>query len=163
MREVLYASPSRITSGQSMPLLPGKTIVVIGAVVDIALHAGKEPVSGPDLAHRLHLPRRYLEHILQALVREGILVGLRGPRGGYRLAKARQAISVYDISEAAKTIGTEQPSREFAGLLEAVVMPALAQAEQCFASALAHISVEDLVQAASLQTLANHEPDAMAG
>src|SRR5262245_29426337 len=117
-----------------MPLLPGKTIVVIGAVVDIALHAGKEPVSAFDVSDRLHLRRRYLEHVLQALVREGILVGLRGPRGGYRLAKAQQAISVFDISEAVKTIGTEQPSREFAGLLDAVVMPALAQAEQGFAS-----------------------------
>ena len=146
-----------------MPSLPHKTIVVIGAVVDIALHSGNEPVSALDLADRLELPRRHLEPALHALVREGILVGVRGPRGGYKLAKARQAISVYDISEAAKTVETETPSKKFSGLLGAVVMPALAQAEQCFASALKGITVEDLVQTASLQMLASYKPDAMAG
>jgi len=89
-------------------------------------------------------------------------VGLRGPNGGYRLAKARQATSVLDISEAAKAVGAENPSRKFSGLLGAVVMPTLAQAEQAFASALARISVEDLVQAASLQMLAGYKPDAIA-
>ena len=118
-----------------MPLLPHKTIVVIGAVVDIALHSSEGAVCALDVADRLHLPRRHLEPVFQALVREGILVGLRGPRGGYRLAKARQAISVYDVAEAAKTVETETPSRKFFGLLGAVVVPTLAQAEQCFASA----------------------------
>ena len=42
-------------------------------------------------------------------------------------------------------------------------MPALAQAEQCFASALERITVEVLVQAASLQMLAGYKPDAIAG
>jgi Rrf2 family transcriptional regulator, iron-sulfur cluster assembly transcription factor len=104
-----------------------------------------------------------LEPVLQALVREGILVGMRGPRGGYKLAKSRQAISVYDISEAAKTVEPEKPSKKFSGLLGAVVMPTLAQAEQCFASALERITVEDLVQAASLQMLAGYKTDVMAG
>jgi Rrf2 family protein len=145
-----------------MPLLPHKTIVMIGAIVDIAQHSSKEPVSATDVAARLQLPRRHLEPVLQVLVRKGILVGRRGPRGGYRLAKARQAISVRDISEAVKDLEPETPSGEFSGLLGAVVMPALAQAEQCFASALARISVEDLVQTASLQMLAGHKPDAIA-
>jgi Rrf2 family transcriptional regulator, iron-sulfur cluster assembly transcription factor len=145
-----------------MPLLPCKTILAIGAVVDIALNSGKGPVSALDLADRLQLPRRHLQPALHALVREGILVGLRGPRGGYRLALARQAISVYDISVAVKTAETEKPSREFSGLLGAVVMPALMQAEECFASALERISVEDLVQAARLQMLASYKPDAIA-
>jgi len=145
-----------------MPLLPCRTILAIGAVVDIAMYSSKEPVTAPDLARRLQLPRRHLEPLLQALVREGILVGLRGPNGGYRLAKARQATSVFDISEAAKAVEAENPSKKFSGLLGAVVMPTLAQAEQRFASDLARISVEDLVQAASLQMLAGYKPDAIA-
>jgi Rrf2 family transcriptional regulator, iron-sulfur cluster assembly transcription factor len=145
-----------------MPLLPHKTILAIGAVVDIALYSGKGRVSTLDLADRLQLPRRYLEHILQALVREGILLGMRGPRGGYKLAKARQAISLFDLSEAVKTVEIEKPSKEFPGLLGAVVMPMLAQAEQGFASALARISVEDLVQAASTQVVASYKPDSIA-
>ena len=145
-----------------MPLLPSRTILAIGAVVDIAMYSGKEPVTAPDLARRLRLPRRHLEPLLQALVREGILLGLRGPKGGYKLAKARQATSVFDISKAAKTLEPPNPSREFSGLAGAIVMPTSAQAEQAFAFALARMSVEDLVQAASLQMLARYEPAAIA-
>jgi DNA-binding IscR family transcriptional regulator len=63
------------------------------------------------------------------------------------LAKAPGAISVYDIFEAAQTIETEEPS----GLLMAVVVSALTQAEQGFASALKRVTVEDLVHSASTQ------------
>jgi Rrf2 family transcriptional regulator, iron-sulfur cluster assembly transcription factor len=141
-----------------MPLLPHKIILAIGAVVDIALHSGKEPVSAPDLADRLHLHWRYLEPVLQALVREGILQGVRGRKGGYKLAKAGDAISVYDISEAVKTGETE----ELSGLSGAVVVRMLAQAEQSFGSTLKRITVDDLVRAASLQLLASYKASASA-
>ena len=130
-----------------MPLLPHRIILVVGAVVDIALHSGNEPVSAHDLAERLQQRRRYLDPVLQALARKGILVGVRGARGGYKLAKAPGAISVYDIFEAAQTIETEEPS----GLLRTVVVSALTQAQQCFASALKRVTVEDLVHSASTQ------------
>jgi Rrf2 family protein len=138
-----------------MPLLPHKANLVIGAVVDVAMYSVEEPVTGRDLADRLHLPRRYLESALQALVREGILVGVRGARGGYKLAKAPGAISVYDIFEAVKTEIEEQ-----SGLLRTFVVSALTQAEQGFASALKRITVEDLVHSASTQMVANYRPAA---
>ena len=143
MLRLLRESPQ----GRLMPSLSYKTVLMIGAVVDVALHSGKELVTAHDLADRLHFPRRNLEPVLQTLVRKGILVGKRGARGGYKLAKARGAISVYDISEAVKTIEAEEPS----GLLLAVVAAALTQAEQCFASALKRITVEDLVHSVSTQ------------
>ena len=147
--------------GDRMPLLPHRTILAIGAVVDVALHSVEEPVWLRDLADRLHLPRRrYLERELQALVREGILQGVRGMNGGYMLAKARDAISVYDISRAVKD--TEEPNKEFPGLLGAVVVPTLAQAEQCFGSTLKRITVEDLVRAARLQLFASYKARASA-
>jgi len=132
-----------------MPLLPNRTILAIGAVVDIAMYSGKEPVSAPDFTDRLQLSRRQLEPLMQALVREGILRGLRGPKGGYRLARRPHVISIYDICKAIKTDESEKQNNELSGLLGAVVMPTLAQAELCFASALKRLSVEDLVQAAS--------------
>jgi Rrf2 family iron-sulfur cluster assembly transcriptional regulator len=143
-----------------MPLLPHKIILAIGAVVDIALSSGKEPVSARDFADRLQLPGRHLEPVLQTLVRKGILQGVRGMNGGYMLAKARDAISVYDISKAVKE--TEEPNKEFPGLLGAVVVPTLAQAEQCFGSTLKRITVEDLVRAAGLQLFASYKARASA-
>jgi Rrf2 family iron-sulfur cluster assembly transcriptional regulator len=146
--------------GSHMPLLPCKTILAVGAVVDIALHSGEEPVTSREVADRLRLGRRHLEPVLQTLVRKGILQGVRGMKGGYKLAKARDAISVYEISKAVKE--TEEPNKEFPGLLGAVVVPTLAQAEQCFGSALKRITVDDLVRAASLQLLESYKARASA-
>ena len=60
------------------------------AVVDIALHARPAPVAAKALAARHNLPPRHLETLLQALVRANILKGVRGPRGGYELARERR-------------------------------------------------------------------------
>jgi len=93
---------------------------------------------------------------MQALAREGILVGVRGRNGGYKLAKERHAISAYDIFQAVKTIEADMSTQSCSGLAGAVVLPALAQAEQIFANALRRITVEDLVWRATLHIL----PDA---
>ena len=132
-----------------MPLLPRKGILAIAAVIDIALHAHGRPVAAKALAGRHRLPPRHLEPVLQALVRHGILKGVRGPRGGYELAREQRRISADDILRAAGTVedAGEAPLNGSA-LLTQVVVPALAQAEQSFAAALARISVEDLVRSA---------------
>jgi len=77
--------------------LSKKTLFAIEAVLDIAYHAGAEPVQSREITRRQGIPRRYLEQVLQNLVRHGVLVGVRGPRGGYRLARERRRISVGDI------------------------------------------------------------------
>jgi Rrf2 family iron-sulfur cluster assembly transcriptional regulator len=132
-----------------MPLLPRKGILAIAAVIDIALHAHGRPVAAKALAGRHRLPPRHLEPVLQALVRHGILKGVRGPRGGYELAREQRRITADDILRAAGTVedAGEAPITGSA-LLSQVVVPALAQAEQSFAAALARISVEDLVRSA---------------
>lgn len=77
--------------------LSKKMLFAIEAVLDIAYHAGAEPVQSREITRRQGIPRRYLEQALQHLVRQGILVGVRGPRGGYRLARERRRISIGDI------------------------------------------------------------------
>jgi Rrf2 family protein len=129
-----------------MSLLPRKNILAIAAVIDIALNAGDGPVSGKEVAARHHLPPRHLEPVLQALVREGILKGVRGPHGGYKLAREARRITAADILRAAWTIndGTETPIPGSSSLVSQVVAPALAEAENVFSSALARLSVADL-------------------
>jgi Rrf2 family iron-sulfur cluster assembly transcriptional regulator len=132
-----------------MPLLPRKSILAITAVIDIALNARGRPVAAKALATRHSLPPRHLEPVLQALVRHGILKGVRGPRGGYELARERSRITADDIMRAAGTVD-EVDGMPFADslLLSKVVMPALGQAEHAFSRALACINVEDLAQSA---------------
>jgi Rrf2 family iron-sulfur cluster assembly transcriptional regulator len=132
-----------------MPLLPRKGILAIAAVIDIALHAQGRPVAAKALAVRHQLPPRHLEPVLQALVRQGILKGVRGPRGGYELAREQGRITADDILRAAGTTDELGPEPLSASrLLNQVVVPALAQAEQAFSVALGGISVEELTRTA---------------
>ena len=87
--------------------------------------------------------------MLQALVRDGILKGIRGPRGGYELARERKKITADDILRAAGTIEEDsEANRSGSALLNEVVQPAVAQAERTFSTALARINVDDLVKRA---------------
>ena len=61
------------------------------------------PVSAKTLAARRRLPPRHLEPVLQALVQDGILKGIRGPHGGYALGRERNRITADDILRAAIT------------------------------------------------------------
>jgi Rrf2 family protein len=133
-----------------MPLLPRKGILAIGAVIDIALHSRGRPVAAKTLAERHQLPPRHLEPVLQALVRQGILKGVRGPRGGYELAREQRRITADDILRAAGTVDEEDVIVASSALMSEVVVPALAQAEQSFAAALGRINVEDLVRGAEV-------------
>ena len=77
--------------------LSKKMMFAIEAVLDIAYHAGAEPVQSREITRRQGIPHRYLEHALQHLVRQEILIGVRGPGGGYKLARERRRITVGDI------------------------------------------------------------------
>ena len=70
-----------------MSLLPRKGVLAITAVIDVALNG---PVNSRALAKNQRLGPRYLESELQALVREGILKAIRGPHGGYVLAREQR-------------------------------------------------------------------------
>src|SRR3954454_15405887 len=125
-----------------MSLLPRKGLLAIAAVIDVALNARERPVSARRLAARHNLPPRHLEQVLQALVHEGIFHGIRGPRGGYELARERERISVADILRVAGSVedGEAAPRSR---ILDDIVLPALAEAEQAFAVSLAKLCIED--------------------
>jgi len=128
-----------------MSLLSRKGLLAITAVVDIAVHAAGRPVSARALAARNILPPRHLEPVLQALVRAGILKGIRGPRGGYQLGRERRRITAEDILRAAQSLEEEAGATvPKSPLLSQVVLPAVAQADRAFSAALARINVEEL-------------------
>jgi Rrf2 family iron-sulfur cluster assembly transcriptional regulator len=133
-----------------MALLSRKGILAVAAVIDIALHADHRPVSAKALAERHGLPPRHLEPVLQALVREGILKGIRGPGGGYELARERRSITAEGILRAAGADDEDEegPLSSTSPLLASVVVPAISQAEKVFSEALARISVEDMASRA---------------
>jgi Rrf2 family protein len=129
-----------------MPLVSRKGILAIAAVIDVAINARSRPVSAKALAARHKLPPRHLEPVLQALVHVGILRGVRGPHGGYSLARENRRISAEDILRAAED--ADDPPLPSSALVNDVVKPALVEAERIFSSALARINVEDMVKRA---------------
>ena len=70
--------------------LTKRLLFAIEAVLDIAYNGGAAPVRSAEITERERIPRRYLEPVLQELVRDGLLIGIRGPSGGYRLARERR-------------------------------------------------------------------------
>ena len=135
-----------------MPLLSRKGILAIAAVIDVAIHAHGRPMSAKALAARHKLPPRHLEPVLQALVRDGILKGVRGPHGGYELAREQRRISAEDILRAAGTAEESgEPPLSSSTLVNDVIRPALAEAERVFSTALGRISIEHMTKQAHTQ------------
>jgi len=135
-----------------MPLVSRKGILAIAAVIDVAINAQGRPVSAKALAARHKLPPRHLEPVLQALVRDGILRGIRGPHGGYELAREHKKITAEDILRSASRVEDEEDQHtSLPKLVSDVVRPALAEAERSFSVALGRINVEDMVKRAAPQ------------
>jgi len=129
-----------------MPLLPRKAVLAVAAVIDVAMQQHGQPISAKTLAARHGLPPRHLEPVLQALVRCGILRGIRGPQGGYELARDRRRVTANDILRAAETVEESDDARFGSDLLVKIVLPAMANAESEFGIALSRINVEDMAR-----------------
>ena len=131
--------------------LSKKLLLAIEAVVDIAYHSGDQPVQSSVITERQGIPRRYLEQVLQQLVRAGILSGVRGPRGGYRLARERRLISLGDIVRVVRAMESAQdPIDDPAGssLGREVVRPIWDQMQESCMAKLDDTTVDDLCRAA---------------
>jgi Rrf2 family iron-sulfur cluster assembly transcriptional regulator len=126
-----------------MARLSEKSLLAVAAVVDVAIHSRGQPVAAKALAERHGLPPRHLEPVLQALVHAGILKGVRGPRGGYELARERRRISVAEIAQIAENFGQNEAGKT-PPMIARVIAPALQRAEASFETALAEITVESL-------------------
>jgi Rrf2 family transcriptional regulator, iron-sulfur cluster assembly transcription factor len=136
-----------------MNLLPRRSLLAVAAVVDIAHHARPAPISAKTLSARHGLPPRHLETLLQTLVRAGILKGVRGPRGGYELARERRRITVGAIIRAGGNAGEGPEEGAASTLVDKVVLPLIDEASTAFLEKLDEITVEDLCRAAEKEAV----------
>jgi Rrf2 family protein len=130
----------------TMLKLSRKTMLALEAVIDIAFNARPEPVQAKEITARQGVPQRYLEQVMQQLVRAGVLKGVRGPRGGYRLARERRRISVGDVVRVAEAIddGEAENPEPRSELGTRVVTPLIAKLQDEVMKQLDAISIEDL-------------------
>jgi Rrf2 family transcriptional regulator, iron-sulfur cluster assembly transcription factor len=134
-----------------MPRLSKKTMFALEAVLDVAFHVGEHPVRSGDITERQRIPKRYLEQVLQHLVRAGILSGKRGPRGGYRLGRDRTLITLGEVVRVVRNLEAEtEPSDPSVGspLAHEVVWPVWEELREGMMAQLDGISIDDLCRQA---------------
>ncbi|HVC52735.1 MAG TPA: Rrf2 family transcriptional regulator [Stellaceae bacterium] len=127
--------------------LTKKLLFAIEAVLDIAHNGGAVPVRSSEITARQGIPRRYLEPVLQELVRDGILVGIRGPSGGYRLARERRRVTLGDVVRSVRELETgENPIDDPAGsaLSHQVVRPLWRELEDEAMRRLDELTLDEL-------------------
>ncbi len=66
-------------------------------MIDVALHGTKGPVTLAGVSERQKISLSYLEQLFGKLRRAGLVDSVRGPGGGYHLARPADAVSVADV------------------------------------------------------------------
>ena len=70
------------------------------AMVDLANHKAEEPVARSDIAHRQDISADYVAQLFRSLQDVGLVEGVKGPGGGYRLGRSADRIRARDVIEA---------------------------------------------------------------
>lgn len=131
-----------------MLLRRDRVLLAIDIVLDVAFHAGRGAVTaGGDIADRLGVQRRGIEPVLQALTRAGLLDSTRGPRGGYRLARAPRATFLHEV--AAAVAEEAEHAAPHAPLSRTVTAPLWDGLEAEMSARLALLTVGDLLKRAA--------------
>ncbi|MFC0389563.1 RrF2 family transcriptional regulator [Muricoccus vinaceus] len=128
-----------------------RALTAVSVLLDVAFHAGRGAngavAGGAEVADRLGAARRGIEPVFQALSRAGLLEGVRGPRGGYRLARRPRDIR---LSEAVAAVadGAEGGSELSGALHGAVVAPLWSELDAALRERLEGLTLEDLLRRA---------------
>ncbi|MCC7042048.1 MAG: Fe-S cluster assembly transcription factor [Burkholderiales bacterium] len=69
----------------------------VTAMIDVAMHGGSAPVALAAVSSRQKISLSYLEQLFGKLRRSGLVESVRGPGGGYHLARPQREVSVADI------------------------------------------------------------------
>lgn len=69
----------------------------VTAMLDLALHAERGPVSLAEISTRQEISLSYLEQLFSRLRKHGLVVSTRGPGGGYRVARGLDEVAVSQI------------------------------------------------------------------
>lgn len=72
----------------------------VTAMLDLAFHSEQTPVTLTDIATRQTISLSYLEQLFARLRKAGMVTGVRGPGGGYKLSRAATEINIEEIISA---------------------------------------------------------------
>ena len=72
----------------------------VTAILDLALHSDEGPVSLADISQRQDISLSYLEQLFARMRRNKLVTSVRGPGGGYLLARSLESIYVAEVVDA---------------------------------------------------------------
>jgi Rrf2 family protein len=110
----------------------------IHAIVHIAAQNSNKTLASHDIAKARKIPERFLLKVLKPLVSAGLLYSVKGPNGGYRLARQPNQITMLDVVEAVDgpirgmTAFTESNSQPLGKKLETICSQAAQQTRKAF-------------------------------
>jgi Rrf2 family protein len=125
-----------------------KEFAILEALVYIALHHSVQPISGKKLADVQQLSTRYLEQMMQKLVHAKLLRSIRGPRGGYLLARERRKVSIGEIIALLHDGDEEHTIHASTALASKVILPFAERAGVALEEALHNTTLADLCEEA---------------
>ena len=121
-----------------------KFLHAIEAILDISIHSSHNPASAKEITKRQGIPPRYLEKILQELVRQKILKGTRGPNGGYALGKEKRNIFLIDIYNAVLIIEKKKKEEIDTQMRSKVINPFMENITNEIINSFKSTSIHDL-------------------
>ncbi|MDQ8037733.1 MAG: Fe-S cluster assembly transcriptional regulator IscR [Pedobacter sp.] len=134
----------------------------VTAMLDLALHARHDPVSLADISERQSISVSYLEQLFAKLRKNGLVSSVRGPGGGYQLAREGSSIYIAQIIDAvdesvdATRCGGAGDCQQGMTCLTHELWSDLSQQLHNF---LAAISLQELVDKREIQAVALRQSD----
>lgn len=130
--------------------LPKKAFYAVEAVLYIAYNGANGRITSKEIAEKQNMPPRYLEQIMQRLVRKGILKGVRGPHGGYLLAREKRRVTLADVYRA---VGEDDEIPSSTPLGNKIISPIIKDLQEKIVKQMEEVSINDLYQQASSKSV----------
>ncbi len=93
--------------------LTAKTQYAVSAMLDVALHQYRGPVSLLDVSKRQAISQSYLEQLFARMRKQGLVKSTRGPGGGYQIKPNLEDVTVDQIVQAMQAFhGRNKPTDE---------------------------------------------------
>ena len=119
----------------------------IMALVDLAYNLNGGPAQVRQIAKRQRIPQRFLEQIFAKLRQADVVIGKRGPRGGYSLAKDPIDIKLEEVMQALRP-KLQEDNRTDAPALAELIETVWSEIEGSFQSTLRGVSLKNLCERA---------------
>ena len=119
----------------------------IMALVDLAYNLNGGPAQVRQIAKRQRIPQRFLEQIFAKLRQAEVVIGKRGPRGGYSLAKDPSEIRLEEVMRALRPKLQEDDRTDIPALAN-LIDNVWTEIEGSFQSTLRGVSLKNLCERA---------------